>query len=94
MIFLKEHLHNGDYNWAVGLNHSIQNNEPDRRIFDRLNGYQVLFMINYFGQSVGKLSVTDGHRIEQLISTELPGEIKSEVSVFNWLREVYMYYSN
>jgi len=94
MIFLKEHLHNGNYNWALGLNHSVQNNEPDRRVFDRLNGYQVLFIINYFGQSLGKLTVTDGRRIEKLISTQLPGEIKSELSVFNWLREIYLYYSN
>lgn len=94
MIFLKEHLHKGNYNWALGLNHSIQNNAPDRRIFDRSNGYQVLFIINYFGQSLGKLTVTDGRMIEDLISTQLPLEIKSELSVFNWLREVYLYYSN
>jgi hypothetical protein len=94
MNFLKEHLHNGDYNRAVGLNHSLYNNAPDRRIFDRLNGYQVLFIINYFGQSVGNLTVTDGRRIENLISTQLPGEIKSELSVFNWLRDNYLYYSN
>ena len=94
MLFLKEHLHNAYYNWTIGLNHSYQNNEPDRRIFDRFNGYQVLFIINHFGKSVGKLTVNDGRKIEELISTQLPLEIKSEVSVFNWLREVYLYYSN
>ncbi|MBO9204342.1 MULTISPECIES: hypothetical protein [Niastella] len=94
MLFLKEHLHNVYYNWTIGLNHSVQNNEPDRRIFDRFNGNQVLFIINYFGQSLGKLTVNDGRKIEKLISTQLPGEIKSELSVFNWLRGMYLYYSN
>lgn len=94
MLFLREHLHNAYYNWTIGLNHSLQNNEPDRRIFDRSNGYQVLFIINCFGKSLGRLTVKDGREIEDLILTQLPLEIKSELSVFNWLRGVYLYYSN
>jgi hypothetical protein len=94
MIFLKEHLGKNNYEWGTELNHSVQNNEPDRRIFDRSNGYQVLFIINCFGRSLGKLTVTDGLKIEDLISSHLPKEAKSELSVFNWLREVYLYYSN
>jgi hypothetical protein len=94
MIFLKKHLRKSNYEWAVGLNHSIQNNEPDRRIFDRFNGNQVLFIINYFGTTLGKLTFSDGLKIEELISTHLPLETKSELSVFNWLRGVYLYYGN
>jgi hypothetical protein len=93
MLFLKEHLFNV-YNWTVGLNHSVQNNAPDRRVFDRFNGDQVLFIINYFGKSLGRLTVNDGRKIENIISTQLPLEIKSELSVFNWLRGVYLYYGN
>jgi hypothetical protein len=94
MIFLKEHLSKRNYEWAVGLNHSIENNVPDRRKFDRFNGYQVLFIINCFGRSIGKLTFGEGLKLEELISTRLPLEIKSEVSVFNWLRGVYLYSSN
>ena len=44
---------------ATGLNHSMENNEPDRRVFDRFNGFcKVLFVINHFG-NLGKL---DNHR--------------------------------
>jgi len=93
MIFLKQHLRKSNYEWAVGLNHSKENVEPDRRVFDRFNGNQVLFIINYFGISLGKLTFTEGLRIEELISTQLPLEVKSELSVFNWLRGVYLYYS-
>jgi hypothetical protein len=94
MIFLKEHLKNDHYSWTEGLNHSIFNNEPDRRIFDRFNGDQVLFIINYFGKLVGKLTLNDGRKMEELISTQLPLETKSELSVFKWLREIYMHYEN
>lgn len=94
MIFLKEHLRNNNYKWEIGLNHSAQNNEPDRRIFNRFNGYQVLFIINYFGTSLGKMTFTDGLQIEELISSQLPNEAKSELSVFNWLRGVYLYYNS
>ncbi len=93
-IFLREHLCKTHYDWATGLNHSMENNEPDRRVFDRFNGFQVLFIINHFGKSLGKLTITEGLRVEELISAQLPREIKSELSVFNWLRGVYLYYSN
>jgi hypothetical protein len=64
---------------------------PDRRIFDRLNGNQILYLINYFGHSIGKLTIEFGQRIENLISKELPLELKSEIAVFNWLRAKYLY---
>jgi hypothetical protein len=94
MLFLKEHLLSDHYNWINNVNHSIHTSDPDRRFFDRLNGNQVLFIINYFGKSLGKLTLLDGQKIEELIGTQLPQDTKSELSVFNWLREVYMYYGN
>ncbi len=94
MIFLKEHLRKKNYDWAVKQNHCLENNEPNRCSFNPLNGYQVLFIINYFGKSIGKLTITDGCQIEELISTQLPLELKSELSVFNWLRGIYLYYGN
>ena len=94
MIFLKEHLTGLHYSWASNVSTALFTGDPSRRLFDRLNGDQVLFMINFFGQSVGKLSLSDGQRVEKLIISELPELIKSEMAVFNWLREVYLYYWN
>ncbi|MDI3318345.1 hypothetical protein [Pinibacter soli] len=93
-IFLKEHLRQRHYNWSGEPNHSIQNKEIDRKTFDPFNGFQVLFIINYFGKSIGKLTVTDGLKVEELISTQLPVNAKSELSVFNWLRGIYLFYGN
>lgn len=94
MQFLKEHLRSGHYNWENKPNHSVYTSEPDRRVFDRFNGNQVLFIINYFGKSLGRLTVKDGRIIEELIFTQLPEHTKSELSVFNWLRGIYLYYGN
>jgi hypothetical protein len=93
MIFLKEHLTGQQYSWT-GSTNALFTGDPSRRLFDRLNGDQVLFIINFFGQSVGKLTLFDGQKVEELILKELPENIKSEMAVFNWLREVYLYYWN
>lgn len=94
MLFLKEHLQSDHYSWEIKTGHSCFAIGPDRRLFDRYNGNQVLFIINSFGKSVGRLTLSDGHKIEELISTQLPESTKSELSVFNWLRGIYLYYSN
>jgi hypothetical protein len=94
MTFLKEHLHKRHYNWSDGLNHIRQDKELNRKTFDPFNGFQVLFIINYFGKSLGKLTVNDGLKVEELISTQLPFNAKSELSVFNWLRGIYLFYGN
>jgi hypothetical protein len=94
MEFLKEHLRSGPYNWEANSSHSEYATDPDRRLFDRFNGNQVLFLINYFGKSLGMLTVNEGLRIEELIFTQLPEHTKSELSVFNWLRGVYLYYGS
>ena len=94
MYFLKEHLQNGHYNWLIDTTKSIFIGEPGRRLFDRFNGDQVLFIINYFGKSLGKLSLVEGQKLETLIFTQLPDYAKSELAVFNWLIGIYLYYGN
>lgn len=93
MLFLKEHLISNHYSWTTETRHEITNT-PDRRLFDRSNGNQILYLINFFGYSIGNLTVDDGQKIESLIIKELPAELKSEIAVFNWLRGKYLYYWN
>jgi hypothetical protein len=94
MLFLKEHLRSNHYDWSTGIQDNEVLRTPDRRRFDRLNGNQLLYLINSFGHSIGKLTIDDGLRIENLIMTELSPELKSELAVFNWLRGKYLYYWN
>jgi len=94
MVFLKEHLKSDHYNWKEDALHSKYTGEPGRKFFDRFNGEQVLYIINFFGKSLGKLSLRDGRKIEELIFTQLPEDTVSELSVFNWLRGIYLYHGN
>ncbi|NOT51087.1 MAG: hypothetical protein HOP10_07395 [Chitinophagaceae bacterium] len=60
--------------------------QPTRRLFDRFNGSQVLFLINFYGSLADRFTLKEGQAIEKQIATLLPVEAKSEISVFNWIR--------
>jgi hypothetical protein len=85
MTFLKEHLE-GHYEWIIGPTHSIFSGSPTRRIFDRLNGIQLLFIINSFAALLDTFSIEDGKNVEDLIMKHLPLNIQSEIYVLRWLR--------
>ena len=87
MGFLKEDLVADRYEWTDSARESTFAGTPSRRLFDRFNGQQVLFMINFFCESMGIRTPSDGRRIEDLIFTKLPLDVKSELSVLNWLRD-------
>ncbi|NII26240.1 hypothetical protein HB364_14205 [Pseudoflavitalea sp. X16] len=91
MQYLKEHMAY-QYDWLPHTA-SLYTGSPSRRVFDPRNGIQVLFIINCFCQSIGLTSLTDSRRMEELIYTQLPVEMKSELTVFNWLKGIYLYYA-
>jgi hypothetical protein len=89
MAFLKQDLLNQHYSWPDEGAKLAFSGQPSRRSFDRFNGEQVLFMINFYGSLADKFSVEEGRKIEEQILNHLPMEAKSEISVFNWLREFH-----
>lgn len=92
MKFLKEYLLR-QYNWHSQIASQYQG-APSRRLFDPSNGSQILFIINCFYDSVGLNSIQVGQKLEELISTQLPPEMKSELAVFNWLKGVYLQHTD
>ena len=82
----KEDL-SGFYEWTREDEKSVFNGNPSRRPFDRLNGNQVLFIINLLLSGFENPSAEDGRKIERLITTKLPIDRSSEMTVFNWLHE-------
>jgi hypothetical protein len=85
MLFSKEDLI-GNYKWAIEPINSLFKGSPTRRIFDRWNGAQVLFIINAFAALSETFSLEEGRKVETLINNNLPLDTASELSVFNWLR--------
>jgi len=85
MLFLKEHLSAGNnYNWTDEF---IFDGTPSRRLFDRQNGNQLLFIINLYASQNDKFSGDQVQRIEEMLVNKLPDDVKSEISVLNWLKE-------
>ena len=84
MNFQKTDLEGTQYNWSDAGH--IFNGEPTRRGFDKSNGDQVLFLINYFGSQSDQFTLQAGKNIERSILYELPHDAKSEISVCNWIK--------
>jgi hypothetical protein len=87
MHFQKQDLAATHYHWKDETDF-IYTGQPSRRSFDRFNGNQVLFLINFMGSIPENFTISEGRQIEEEIEKRLPIDLKSEVSVFNWIREV------
>lgn len=86
MAFSKEHL-TGLYNWASEHGTAMFEGAPSRRMFDRYNGDQVLFIITLLLERLGNSSIEQGREIEMMIINKLPFASSSELTVFNWLEK-------
>ena len=84
MHFLKEHLAPGNYEWSNTL---IYTGDPSRRLYNRNNGNQLLFLINQFAASATAFDIKQGVQIQNMLMHQLPVEAKSEMSVLKWLNE-------
>ncbi len=85
-MILKQHLTGTHYHWDE-KSETMFSGEPSRRIFNRFNGNQVLFLINFVGALSDRFSVEEGRKIERAIWFDLPEEKRSEISVLYWIKE-------
>ena len=86
MHFQKQDMEGTHYNWSSAGENLLFVGQPSRRSFDRYNGEQVLFLINFYGSLSDRFTIEEGRSIEKNILNDLPLEAKSEISVFNWIR--------
>ena len=85
MQFLKEHLSAYNYNW---INETTFTGEASRRLFNRYNGNQLLFVLNHYASLIEGFTVNMGLKIEDRLMNQLPVDAKSEISVLNWLKQI------
>lgn len=86
MPIIKEHLLIDDYVWSNDDKHALISDQATRKRFDRFSGDCMLHIINLFDCCIDKLTIAQAQRIECLIQKELPLEVKSEITVLQWLR--------
>lgn len=56
--------------------------EPDSSLFNRNELHEVLYLLNKLGE---KYSDVEVGKFERLIHTQLPGTVRSQVNVYNWV---------
>ena len=87
MHFQKQDLEGTHYNWEEDEK-NLFTGQPSRRSFNKFNGNQMLFLINFYGSLLDGFTILDGKSIEKRILFDLPDEAKSEISVFNWIKSI------
>lgn len=90
LLYQKHDLLFNDYDWTTLADHVKFQGAPDRNMFVRHEGNDVLYMINYFCNVMDYKTKTHAGRIEMLIHDKMPIEIKSQKSVFQWLQKEYI----
>ena len=85
MHFLKEHLSNYNYSW---INEANFTGEASRRLFNRYNGNQLLFVLNLYASVIDGFTIPMALTIEDRLMNQLPVDAKSEISVLNWLKQI------
>jgi len=84
MNILKEHLSAYNYSWT---NESIFTGEATRRLFNRYNGNQLLFILNLYASLIEGFTIKMGLSIEDRLMNQLPIAANSEISVLRWLNQ-------
>jgi hypothetical protein len=85
MQFQKEDMIGEFYQWEGDKTPDAVDRAPNRRAFDRFNGHHVLYIINYYVTLTNKFSKEYCQVLERKISQDLPIDLRSELSVFNWI---------
>ena len=74
------------YNWYPDGGDDVKlRGEPDHSLFHRDEGYEVLYLINKFGEATGRTTISDGNKAERLINEKLPADVRSQKNVKEWL---------
>ena len=74
------------YSWEVTPGDNPKTTgQPDSTLFNRNEGYEVLYLINRFAEIYDLCKKTSGHKIEKLIRMYLPSECISQEHVCEWI---------
>jgi hypothetical protein len=93
MSFTKANMLYNHYSWTAlpGDNPKISG-VPDSTLFNRNEGYEVLYLINRFMSDNNLKNVESGQKIERMIRTGLPGDVRGQKNVVEWLTKNWKQY--
>ena len=86
---LKEMLDVDAYSWQAAGGDDPAKIRADAILFNRKEGYEVRLMIQKICNTFGFMSEEDVKRVESVIANELPGNVRSQENVYNWLVDYF-----
>jgi len=90
-MFTKESLLEIGYNWVPNSTMLWSDRFPTRKSFNRFSGDAMLRMINLYNILIHRLTLPEVQSMEHALVKELPLRAYSEISVFSWLKDKYLY---
>lgn len=72
------------YEWTTSNDDPKLRGNPDHSLFSRRQGWEVLYMINKFGELHRVATVSSGRKIERMLQS-LPSNVRSQANVQQWL---------
>lgn len=95
MAYTKGNMFYKDYSWtAYGSDDPRVSGEPDNSLLSRKEGYEMLYFINTCAKKwnwTGS-SLVPYHKLEKMIRTILPSDVRSQMAVYNWIVANYKEY--
>jgi hypothetical protein len=74
------------YSWnAIDGDNPKISGEPDNTLFNRHEGYEVLYLVNKLSQIFNFKQKTSGLKLEKMIKNYLPSDTRSQINVKKWL---------
>ncbi len=86
-VFKKSDMIFTDYKWtAYPKDDPRVTGEPDKTLFNRHEGYEVIYLINKLATMWSIRTTQECRSLEQLIRNQLPTFIRSQENVKEWIR--------
>ncbi|MFL7838696.1 MAG: DUF4332 domain-containing protein [Candidatus Promineifilaceae bacterium] len=81
----KDMLNVDEYEWHAKKGDDPRKTRADALLFNRKEGYEVILMIQKICNTFGYMTVDDVKNVESIIANELPGSVRGQKKVYNWL---------
>lgn len=87
-LFNKSDLYYSDYRWTAHPGDDPHvTGEPDSTLFNKHEGYELLYLINKMAEKHGFMQKESGEKIEKMIHDHLPSNIRSQQDVQKWIED-------
>ena len=88
IFFTKRNLTLHDYRWTeLPKDNSKISGKPDLTLFDRLEGNEVVYLINNLMILWNYRFSNTGNKMERLIREKMPPEILTQEAAKNWIEQ-------